>query len=217
MPYHHKMLMAILVYAYTQGIFSSRKIEQATLDTAAFRYLAGNDKPEHDTIANFRKTFLPELKDFFVQVLLLAQEMGLLTLGNIRLDGSKIHADASRSKAVSHIRLLEIEVKLKKKIEELFALAEQADRTSIPEAMSLPLELQLREQRLQKLAVAKAMLEERQKNVLSLSKPNMKRKRVFELKMRSKPARSCVEDRRNLPLQRPMTAINTILLIRTAA
>ena len=90
--------------------------------------------------------------------------------------------------------LLEIEVKLnlllefhfylKKKIEELFALAEQADRTSIPEAMSLPLELQLREQRLQKLAVAKAMLEERQKNVLSLSKPNTKRKRVFELKMR---------------------------------
>ena len=163
MPYHPKMLMAILVYAYAQGIFSSRKIEQATLDTAAFRYLAGNDKPDHDTIANFRKTFLPELKDLFVQVLLLAQEMGLLKLGNISLDGSKIHADASRSKAVSHKRLLEIEVKLEKEIEELFALAEQADHSAIPEGMSLPHELQLRKQRLQKLAEAKAVLEERAK------------------------------------------------------
>lgn len=163
MPYHPKMLMAILVYAYAQGIFSSRKIEQATLHTAAFRYLAGNDKPDHDTIANFRKTFLPELKNLFTQVLLLAQEMGLPKLGNISLDGSKIHADASRSKAVSRKRLLEIEVKLKKEIEELFALAEQADHSAIPEGMSLPLELQLRQQRLQKLAEAKAVLEERAK------------------------------------------------------
>src|SRR5271165_6109871 len=89
-PYAPEILVALLFYAYATGVFASRKIEQATRDTAAFRYLAGNLSPDHDTIAVFRKQFLPELKGLFVQMLLLAVEMGVLQIGNIHIDGSKI-------------------------------------------------------------------------------------------------------------------------------
>ena len=110
-PYAPEILLGLLVYAYATGVFSSRKIEQACKETAAFRFLAGNLSPDHDTIAAFRKQFLPELQGLFVQVLLFAQETGVLHLGNISLDGTKLHADASKSKAVSYKRLLEIEAK----------------------------------------------------------------------------------------------------------
>jgi len=156
-PYPPEMMIALLVYAYATGVFSSRKIEQATRETAAFRYLAGNFSPDHDTIAAFRKQFLPELKPLFVQILLLAQAMGLLELGNISIDGSKIHADASKSKAVSYKRLLEMELFLQAEVNELFALAEQADSV-LPEGMNLPDELARREDRLKRLAEAKALL-----------------------------------------------------------
>jgi transposase len=159
-PYPPQMMIALLVYAYATGVFSSRKIEQATKETAAFRYLAGNYSPDHDTIAAFRKQFLPQFKDLFVRVLLLAQEMGLLELGDISLDGTKLHADASKSRAVSHKRLLEIEVFLQAEVNELLALAEQAD-SALPEGMNLPDELARREDRLQRLAEAKAVLEAR--------------------------------------------------------
>ena len=96
--------------------FSSRKIEQATKETAAFRYWQANYSPDHDTIAAFRKQFLPELKGLFVQMLLLAQQMGLVELGNIYLDGTKIQADASKSKALSYKRLLEIEAFLQAEV-----------------------------------------------------------------------------------------------------
>lgn len=156
-PYAPKMMIALLFYAYATGVFSSRKIEQATRETAAFRFLAGNYAPDHDTIAAFRKQFLPQLKDLFVQILLLAQQMGLIEIGNISLDGTKIHADASKSKAVSYKRLLEIEALLLAEVQQLFALAEQAD-SSLPEGMDLPQELARRQDRLQRLAEAKAVL-----------------------------------------------------------
>lgn len=159
-PYAPKMMIALLFYAYATGVFSSRKIEQATRETAAFRFLAGNYSPDHDTISAFRKQFLPQIKDLFVQILLLAQQMGLLELGNISLDGTKIHADASKSKAVSYKRLLEIEALLQEEVLQLLALAEKADST-LPEGMNLPQELVRREDRLQRLAEAKAVLEAR--------------------------------------------------------
>src|SRR5437868_8591806 len=87
----------------------SRKIERATYEAVPFRFIAGNQHPDHDTLATFRRTFLLELKDLFVQVLLLAQEAGVLKLGTISLDGTKIHADASKHNAVSYKRLLELE------------------------------------------------------------------------------------------------------------
>ena len=160
-PYAPEILLALLVYAYANGVFSSRKIEQACRDTVAYRFLAGNLTPDHDTIAAFRKSFLPLLQDLFVQILLLAQEMGLLKLGNISLDGSKVHADASKSKAVSYKRLQEIQTKLEAEVAQLFALAEKADNSALPEGMDLPSEIARREERLARLALAKAALLER--------------------------------------------------------
>src|SRR5947207_1413169 len=145
-PYAPEILLGLLVYGYATGTFSSRKIERATKETAAFRYLAGNLSPDHDTIAAFRKSFLPELKDLFHQVLRLAQAMGLLELGNISLDGSKFHADASKSKALSYKRLIEIELFLQAEVEELFALAEVADNSVTPEGMNLPQEIASRKE-----------------------------------------------------------------------
>src|SRR6184192_4916076 len=108
-PYAPEVLLGLLLYGYATGVFSSRKIERATYETVPFRFIAGNLHPDHDTLATFRKTFLPELKELFVQVLLLAQVAGALKLGNISLDGTKIHADASKSKAVSYQHLLTLE------------------------------------------------------------------------------------------------------------
>src|SRR5260370_21655227 len=106
----------------------SRKIERATYESVPFRFIAGNLHPDHDTLATFRHTFLQELKDLFVQVLLLAQEAGVLKLGTISLDGTKVHADASKHKAVSYKRLLELEIQLRAEVEELFALSLQSEQ-----------------------------------------------------------------------------------------
>ncbi len=126
-PYAPEILLGLLFYAYATGAFSSRKIEQGTKETAAFRSLAGNLSPDYDAIAAFRKNFLPEISGRCVQILSLAQETGLLPLGNISRDGTKIHADASENKAVSYKRLLAIEAKLQAEVVELFALAQTAD------------------------------------------------------------------------------------------
>src|SRR5215217_8922097 len=146
-PYAPELLFGLLAYGYATGTFSSRKIERATYESAPFRFIAGNLHPDHDTIASFRKTFLPELHDLFVQLLLLAQTMGLLKLGNISIDGTKIHADASKSKAVSYKRLLELQTHLRAEVQALFALAEQAEPGTVPDGLVVADELTLREDR----------------------------------------------------------------------
>jgi transposase len=158
-----EVLLALLFYGYATGVFSSRKIEKATHEHLAFRYVAGGLHPDHDTIANFRKTFLPELQDLFVQILLLAKLAGVLKLGNLSLDGSKIHADASKSHAVSYKRLIELEAHLRAEVQELLALGEQADQgeASLPDGLVVEDEVTLRQQRLASLAKAKAVLEAR--------------------------------------------------------
>src|SRR6266702_1691437 len=108
-PYAPDVLLGLPLYGYATGVFSLRKIERATYEAVPFRFIAGNLHPYHDTLATFRRTFLPELKDLFVQVLLLAQAAGVLKLGNMSLDGTKIHADAKKSHAISAKRLLELE------------------------------------------------------------------------------------------------------------
>jgi len=160
-PYAPEVLLALLLYGYATGVCSSRKIERATYESVPFRFIAGNRHPDHDTIAVFRRTFLPDLKALFVQVLLLAQEAGVLTLGTISLDGTKIHADASKSKAVSYKRLVELETQLRAEVEELFALAEQMDERERPDGLVVRDEIARRTERLAQLAVAKAVLEER--------------------------------------------------------
>ncbi len=160
-----EVILGLLFYGYATGVVSSRKIEKATYENLAFRYVAGGLHPDHDTIAHFRQTFLGEIQGLFMQVLLLAKEVGVLQLGNISLDGSKIHADASKSKAVSYKRLKEIEVQLRREVQELFELGEQVDQGEVqePEGLVIPDEVALRQERLEKLAQAKAVLEERAK------------------------------------------------------
>ena len=123
-----EILLALLFYGYATGVFSSRRIEKATYEMLPFRFIAGGLHPDHDTLANFRKTFLPLIKELFVQMLLLAQAAGYLELGNLSLDGTKVHANASKSKAVSYKRLVELEVQLRAEVDALFRLAEQADQ-----------------------------------------------------------------------------------------
>jgi transposase len=156
-------LLGLLFFGYASGIFSSRKLEKATYENLGARYVAGGLHPDHDTIANFRKTFLPELQGLFIQILLLAKVAGILKMGNLSLDGSKMHADASKSHAVSYKRLLEIETQLKVEVAELFELGEQADQgdLQLPEGFVVQDEVMLRQERLLKLGEAKAILEQR--------------------------------------------------------
>jgi transposase len=177
-PYAPEVLLALLLYGYATGVFSSRKIERATYESIPFRSIAGNQHPDHDTIAAFRATFLPELKSLFVQVLLLAREAGVLTLGTLSLDGTKIHADASKSKAVSYKRLLEIEAQLRAEVEELFALAERTDERERPDGLVVPDEIARREDRLARLAEAKAVLEARAAERLAVEQAAYEEKRA---------------------------------------
>src|SRR5246127_4009751 len=152
--YHPRMLLGILVYGYATGVFSSRKLERATYDSVAFRFIAANEHPDHDTIATFRRRFLQEIEALFVQVLLLAREIGVLKMGTVALDGTKIHANASRHSALSYEHAGKIETQLQ---------AEAADQGDIPDGMSVPEELARRNVRLEKLAAARSTIEARAK------------------------------------------------------
>jgi transposase len=156
--HHPATLLAILVYGYCTGIFSSRKLEMATYDSVAFRYIAAGAHPDHDTLATFRRRFIDELPGLFVQVLEMATEMKLLKLGTVCLDGTKIHANASRHSALSHGHIVKREAQLQQEVQELLALAEAADTANTPDGMRLPKELQLREDRLAAMAAAKAKI-----------------------------------------------------------
>ena len=138
----------MLVYGYSTGVFSSRKLEMATYDSVAFRFIAAGSHPDHDTLATFRRRFIDELADLFVQVLEMAREMKLLKMGTVCLDGTKIHANASRHRALSHGHIVKLEEQLKTEVQELLALAEAADTANVPDGMSLPQELKRREDRL---------------------------------------------------------------------
>jgi len=159
--YHPQMLAALLVYGYATGTYSSRRIEQACFDSIAFRYIAANTHPDHDTLCAFRRRFLPELERLFVQVLEIAQALGLLKLGTIALDGTKVHANASRHNALSYQRAGEIEAQLRQEVAELLRRAEQSDTHEAREGLDIPAELARREQRLQAITAAKAEIERR--------------------------------------------------------
>jgi transposase len=158
--YHPAMLLGLLVYGYATGVFSSRNIERATYDSVAFRFIAANDHPDHDTLATFRRRFLGEIEKLFVQVLMLAREMGVLRLGTVALDGTKIRANASRHSALSYGYAQKLEARLEEEVAELLALAESADRADVPDGMSIPEELAIREQRLKAIQEAKAKIED---------------------------------------------------------
>ena len=160
-PYNPSMLLALLFYGYSTGVFSSRKLERSTYDSVAFRFIAANSHPDHDTIATFRKRFLKELSGLFVQILMIARQMNMLKLGSVSLDGSKVKANASKHKALSYEHACKQEVQLKAEVAELLKRAESADKADIPDGMIVPEELQRREQRLSGIVAAKAEIERR--------------------------------------------------------
>ena len=161
-PYHPGLLLALLFYGYATGVFSSRKLEQATHDSVAFRFITGDTHPDHDTIASFRKRFLPELEGLFVQMLVLAKVMGVFKLGKVSLDGTKIKANASKHKAMSWGYANKLEEQLRREVQELLRRAEQADAEDEAE-IDIPDELARREDRLAAIKKAKEEIERRAK------------------------------------------------------
>jgi transposase len=168
--YPPHLLLGLIIYGYATGVFSSRKLERATYDAVAFRFIAANQHPDHDTIANFRRRFLKRIEALFVQVLgvpslacSVAREMGVLKLGTVALDGTKIHANASRHSALSYEHASKIEAQLKAEVADLLGKAEAADQADVPDGMQVPEELAQREKRLAEIARAKAVIEARAK------------------------------------------------------
>ncbi|EKZ5314619.1 MULTISPECIES: IS1182 family transposase [Enterobacteriaceae] len=159
--HHPAVLLSLLIYGYATGVISSRKIERATYDSIAFRYLAANTHPDHDTLATFRRRFLPELEQLFVQVLLLAREMKLLKFGTIALDGTKVKANASKHKALSYGHAKKLEAQLKTEVNALIQRAEAADNDVATDGMDIPAEIARREARLAAIAEAKLKIEAR--------------------------------------------------------
>ena len=159
--YHPSVMLGLFIYGYATGVFSSRRIEAATYESVAFRYIAANEQPDHDSLCTFRKRFLKEIEALFVQVLCIARQMKLLKLGAIALDGTKIHANASRHSALSYGHAQKIEAQLQAEVKELLARAEAADQEPLPEGLSIPEELSRREERLAAIQEAKAQIEAR--------------------------------------------------------
>lgn len=200
--YHPAMVVKLLVYGYCTGVRSSRRIERATYDDVAFRFLSADQHPDHDSIAAFRQRHLKALASLFLQVLQLCQKAGLVKLGHVALDGTKLKANASKHKAMSYDRMVEAEKKL---VEEVRQLLEDAQRTDEQEdgkygkgrrGDELPQELARRESRLKKIREAKAALEQEAREKAELQaeearKKNEKRERHYEetgKKMGGRPA-----------------------------
>jgi transposase len=191
--YHPSVLLGLLIYGYATGVFSSWKLERASYDSVALRFIAANQHPDHDTIASFRRRFLKQIEALFVQVLVMAREMGMLKLGTVALDGTKIHADASRPNrvkpggmhsALSYERAGQIEMQLREEVGKLTALAEAADQADVADGMSIPEELARREKRLAEIARARAIIEARAKERF------VREQAEYEAKMAAREARS---------------------------
>ena len=197
--YPPSLLLGILVYGYATGVFSSRKLERATYDSVAFRFIAANQHPDHDTIAAFRRRFLQEIEGLFVQVLAVAREMGVLKMGTVALDGTKIHANASRHSALSYEHAGKIEAQLRAEVAEL--LAEAADRSDLPcrSPMSWGAARSGWQSSPRRAQQSRRALE----NALSASKPNMRLSLRRGTRRPRRPARSPGASRPSPPSKVP--------------
>ena len=211
-PYHPAMMVKLLLYAYCTGSPSSRKIEKATHDVVAYRVLAADQHPDHDTIANFRKLHLAALADLFVQVLLLCQKAGLVKLGHVALDGTKVKANASKHKAMSYQRMVETEKRLKEEVERLLAEASATDEAEDDKygkgkhGDELPAELARRESRLVKIREAMAVLEQEAKEK-AVEKEKAQKAKVEERERREKEAGKKLRGRRPKAPEDPAKAV----------
>lgn len=159
--YNPQVMLSLLFYGYATGVFSSRKIERATYDSVAFRYISANTHPDHDTIATFRKRFLKELSELFVQILSIAQEMGVLKVGKVSLDGTKVKANASKHKALSYAHATKLQKQLEDEVATLLKKAQSADNKEDNDGMNIPDEIARREDRLEVIKSAKEKIEQR--------------------------------------------------------
>ena len=220
-PYDPRVLLGLLFYGYATGVVSSRQIEEKTYSSIPFYFIAGGLHPDHDTINTFRQDFLVELKELFVQILLIAQAAGVLELGNISLDGSKIHADASKSKAVSYKRLGEVEAQLRQEVHEVLTLGEQADQgdLSLPDARSgsAPMNWPSAKRGWKTWRRPKPYWKPGPGNAMRRNKPPTKPKCVSGKKKPRKRSASPGSDTRNHPSPDPVTKISTTSPIPTPA
>src|SRR5512146_2791231 len=155
------MMLALLVYCYANGVFSSRRIERATFRDIAVRYLTGDTHPDHDTICAFRRDNGELIEEAFRQVLRLARQMGLLKLGTVAVDGTHIKANASKHKGVRYDRAGELEKQLRRDVRKLIEQAEASDRADRPDDQRLPDEIARRERLREKMLEARRQLEQR--------------------------------------------------------
>ena len=190
-PYPPALMVALLFYGYATGTFSSRKLEKASYDSIAYRYICANTHPDHDSICAFRKRFLKALEGLFVEILVLAKELGSLKVGTVSLDGTKIKANASKHKALSWKYAKALEKQLREEVEELMRLAEAADNSELPEELDIPEELRRREARLAAIERAKqeiaARAEERHAEEQAAYEAKMARRKQREEETGKKP------------------------------
>ena len=138
LAYHPAMLLSLLIYGYATGAYSSRKIERASYDSLAFRFIACNQHPDHDTLASFRRRHGEQFAATFVQVLQIARDSQVSRFGSVSLDGTKIHANASRHSALSYGHTEKIEAQLMAEVQEMLDLAEAADQSDLPAGSACP-------------------------------------------------------------------------------
>ena len=202
--YQPEMLVGLLFYGYATGVFSSRKLERSTYDSVAFRYIAANQHPEHDTIATFRRRFLPEVKACFEQILLIAAESGMLKIGRVSIDGTKVKANASKHHALSYAHATKLERRIKSEIRRLLRMAEKADETDVRDGMDIPTELERREIRLQAIIEAKERIRAREQERIAAEQA------AYDQKMTERAARERETGKRSggRKTKRPSRAIN---------
>jgi len=175
-PYDPKMLLGLIFYGYCIGVFSSRKIETATFDSVAFRYVSGDHHPDHDTINSFRKRFLPQIDSLFKQILIIATEAGVLKIGNVSFDGTKVKANASKHKAMSYKYANMLEQKINEEVELLLKKANEENEKDEDSGLNIPEEIARREDQIAKIKQAKKVIEQRAKERYEQGKEEYDRK-----------------------------------------
>jgi transposase len=183
--YQPEMLIALWFYGYATGVYSSRKLEQATYDSVAFRYISADQHPEHDTISDFRKRFLNEMDQLFKQILLIAAASGLLKVGRVSVDGTKIKANASKHHALSYAYTRKLEEQIEAELRELSRLADEAERETDDDGMSIPAEIVRREDRLRVIRQARAEIAAREEERIACERAEYE-KRLAERAEREK-------------------------------
>ena len=198
------MMISLLIYAYATGVFSTRQIERATYESAAFRYLAGNHHPDHDTLAAFRRRFGEQFKALFVQVLQIAQVNKISQFGTVSLDGTKVHANASRHSALSYDHASKIEAQLTQEVKELLELAKIANKDNIPEGLIIPAEITRREEQIEAIKIAKTKIEDRAKERYQIEKAEFDAKIKERAEKEEKRGRKLGGSKPTPPVETPL-------------